>query len=261
VEGLNYSDVRFDYFTAPDNPTAGPHGKMIEGIPSINSSEDSLLSALHCFPYLKPKLDDYDAFLVACYSAHPLVGMLKRELSLRESARSSSQPTGRRARKYVSGIFEASIAQCLALTRSFGPAAVKSSVSASSFGIVTTGSIWEDELSRALTQLLLGDTAERSELDCFAGVATTGLTAVELHTMPSQEVKARITDATARLIQGAKHQVAAVCLGCAGMAGMDAAVRAGCIRALGPIEGEQVMIVDGVVSGIGMLVTACKAGF
>ena len=258
VEKLDYADVQFDYFTAPSTPTLGPDGKEIRGIPSINCGNDSSLSALHCFPHIKDLLDAYDAFLVACYSAHPLVGMLKREI--RRQAHELKFP-----RKYVTGIFEASVSTCLALARDFDMAAdarMNRLASPSSFGIVTTGALWKDELSAAVKKMLLGDrTGDECTLEVFAGVGTTGLTAAELHTTPLEEVRARITRVTSQLTKSSKHPVAAICLGCAGMSGMDAAVREGCIDALGPFDGKNVAIVDGVVSGVGILVNACKARF
>lgn len=60
---------------------------------------------------------------------------------------------------------------------------------------------------------------------------------------------------------GLMAPVGAICMGCAGMAGMEGAVREGCIRAYGTQQGRRVKIVDGVVAGAGMLVTACKSGF
>jgi hypothetical protein len=45
------------------------------------------------------------------------------------------------------------------------------------------------------------------------------------------------------------------------MAGMEEAVREGCVMAYGEEGGQLVRIVDGVVAGAGTLVTACKAGF
>ncbi|KAL1956370.1 hypothetical protein VTO42DRAFT_7353 [Malbranchea cinnamomea] len=263
VEKLDYADVQIEYFTAPSTPTVTPDGTEIQGIPSINSGADSSLSAHHCFPHLKKLLDKYDAFLVACFSAHPLVGMLKREIRLRQ------RHSLKKERKYVTGIFEASISTCLTLTRDFSLSADTDSkrvVSASSFGIVTTATAWKDELTTAVQQLLLGDQTEKqrddaSRLDVFAGVGTTGLTAAELHDTPAEEVRARIADVTEQLIKDSRRPVAAICLGCAAMAGMDAAVREGCVRALGRFEGENVFIVDGVLSGLGALVNACKAEF
>lgn len=67
-------------------------------------------------------------------------------------------------------------------------------------------------------------------------------------------------DATKRLVRR-KKKVRAICLGCAGMAGLDEAVRAGCIDVLGREDGEQVRIVDGVKAGVGVLVGLSGGGF
>jgi hypothetical protein len=45
------------------------------------------------------------------------------------------------------------------------------------------------------------------------------------------------------------------------MAGMEEAVREGCVQEYGILEGGRVRIVDGVVAGAGNLITALKAGF
>ena len=95
----------------------------------------------------------------------------------------------------------------------------------------------------------------------FAGVETTGLTAVELHTTEPEEVRRRIIDATRNLLRNSESRVKVVCLGCAGMAGMEEAVREGCTQEYGHPEGQRVRIVDGVVAGAGNLITALKAGF
>ncbi|PGH00014.1 tubulin gamma chain [Polytolypa hystricis UAMH7299] len=252
------TDVQFDFFTAPLGPTVSPDGKEIEGLASINNGEHSSLSALHCFPHLKPLLPKYDAFLVACYSAHPLVGMLKEQISVNRANQADEKAETQRKRQYVTGIFEASVSACLSLTSQFDLVpgrGLEKAVNSASFGIITTGSVWKDELSMATRDLLLRakGSVPRNELDVFAGVATTGLTAVELHSTPAEEVQRRIVEATEGLIRAAGCKVAAICLGCAGMAGMHTAVRQGCVKALGPVAGENVFIVDGVVAGIGML--------
>lgn len=80
----------------------------------------------------------------------------------------------------------------------------------------------------------------------YAGTETTGLNATELHSTPKDEVDRRMKEATKRLLaKGAR----AICLGCAGMAGMDVTVREACVEALGEGEGGRVVIIDGVVSG------------
>jgi Asp/Glu/hydantoin racemase len=250
LERLNYADVRFEYFTAP-NETVKIDGRVCEPIASINSGEESAQSALNCTSVLQ-LVPQYDAFLVACYSCHPLVGMLRQQIR-------NFEQTDSTRKKYVTGIFEASITSSLSLISAFdfvSPEALKKKQVEETFGIVTTGSAWKDELTGAVTEMLVGQGSSSR----FAGVETTGLTAVELHTTAWEEVKRRLIEATQRLLRNAPSPVGAICLGCAGMAGMEEAIREGCIQAYGE-EGRRVRIVDGVVAGAGNLVTACKAGF
>lgn len=64
------SDVIVHGFTAPyPAPTA------------IESQTDAVLSTEACIRAIKPIADNYDAFLVACFRAHPLIGVLKEEFS------------------------------------------------------------------------------------------------------------------------------------------------------------------------------------
>ena len=263
LESLQYSDIHFDYFTAPSRESVTLHdGQIIHGVPSINSGKDSAQSALHCQPYVEPLVARYDGFLVACYSAHPLVGLIKEAIWKHEEA----HPTA--PSKYVTGIFEASILTSLSLISSFqltrgNSGLLDKAQTRDRFGIVSTGSIWETELSHAVRDMFASPSGKPNEASTarFAGVATTGLTAVELHTTSSEEVRQRIIDATERLLQSTSGPVGAICMGCAGMAGMEEAVREGCIRAYGKQQGSRVKIVDGVMAGAGMLVAACKAGF
>lgn len=300
VQGLNYSDIHFDYFTAPNQSVTLPDGGVIEPVPSINSGDDSVQSAQHCRPFVEPLIPKYDAFLVACYSAHPLVGMLRSTIkALENKARQSDSGTLQvfadgqeinpsKGKKYVTGIFEASVTTSMMLISSFHLLADWSHhkiQSQDTFGIVTTGAVWKKELTKAVAAMINGpDESEEKEkkkkkdfisdvvdmsptpsppapvsVPRFAGVETTGLTAVELHETPPEEVRRRMIEATEKLLKGTAHPVRAVCLGCAGMAGMEEAVRVGCIQAYGEIEGENVHIVDGVVAGVGLLVNACKS--
>lgn len=93
---------------------------------------------------------------------------------------------------------------------------------------------------------------------------TTGLSAVELHDMPAPEVRRRMKDAVKRLLgrerEDGRGAVGAICLGCAGMAGMDEIVSEACVEALGEEMGRAVRIVDGVVAGVAWLDGALRSG-
>jgi Asp/Glu/hydantoin racemase len=168
-------------------------------------------------------LEGVEAILVCCYSQHPLVPALR--LMLAQSQRHSV---------VVTGIFEASIATCLQ--------AIDIN---EKFGIVSTGEQWQGIMNAALAGLLGSASSAR-----YAGTETTALNATELHTTSRAEVDRRMKDATKRLLsRGAR----AICLGCAGMAGMDRTVREACIEHLGENDGRRIMIIDGVVSGLNYL--------
>ncbi|KAK3680442.1 Protein dcg1 [Vermiconidia calcicola] len=219
VDSLDFHTTHFAYFTAPS------------GVPSINNEDDAAVSAKACLPALIEKLDDYNGFLVCCYSEHPLVCQLRNEIA-------AAGPRG----KAVTGIFEASVATCL-----------QSIHQTSTFGIVSTGKQWEGILHAAVSNLLGSEAPNR-----YAGTRTTGLNADELHETPKEQVDLRMKDATKHLLSQGK--VEAVCLGCAGMAGMNETVREACVEALGEQEGSRIKIVDGVVSGVVYLEGALRSG-
>jgi Asp/Glu/hydantoin racemase len=154
----------------------------------------------------------YDAYLVACYSEHPLPDLIR-------SASGNSVP--------CLGIFEASVLRALA---KLGPE--------DTFGIITTGHIWESLLTDALHRFLGVSATTR-----FAGVATTGYSAAQLHEMPQAQVYDKVGQGARRLVEERGARV--VCLGCAGMTGMEEAVWGG----LGPEWKRRVRIVDGVQAG------------
>ncbi|KAL0263668.1 hypothetical protein SLS55_002649 [Diplodia seriata] len=213
----------YTFFTAPSGP------------PSINNERDAADSTTHCFPALRPLLAAHDAFLVACYSPHPLVAALKAELAVLDS---STKP--------VTGIFEASVATALQI--------VSSSPPREKFGIVSTGKVWEEILGRAVARLLGVEAGGKR----FAGTQTTGLMATELHEVEAEEVRRRMVQATRRLV--GRGDVGAVCLGCAGMAGMDEMVREACVEELGEEEGRRVVVVDGVQAGVAWLEGMMRIG-
>jgi Asp/Glu/hydantoin racemase len=117
------------------------------------------------------------------------------------------------------------------------------------FGIVTTGSYWEPVLTRGVTSILRSLHLPSS---LFSKVVSTGLSAAELHTAPKEDVERRMIEATKRLLEDEKVQ--AVCLGCAGMAGMEVLVRRACVETRGEVEGGRVHVVDGILAGVDILV-------
>lgn len=198
---------------------------------SINNEDDGLESAKAVFSDFASHLNylNYDGYLVACYSIHPLISMLSKLLP------NSTPP--------ITGIFESSVSAALSLLPH------PTAKTYQKFGIVTTGKYWEKVLTEGVMDYLGCDISTGSKR--FKGVETTGLSASELHTYPPEEVRKRMMDATKRLVKDGDVDV--ICLGCAGMAGMDAMVRAACIEELGKERGERVHIVDGVKGGIAIL--------
>jgi Asp/Glu/hydantoin racemase len=187
------------------------------------------------------------------------------------------EPAIKGSRKPVTGIFEASVAASLQLIHpeeKFGEWFIHISLFLGGrtksgnvrrmiwlciigiTGIVSTGKVWEEILTDA-TIAFLGTGAGAGKR--FAGVETTGLNATDLHDAPAEEVRKRMKDAVKRLLN--KGSVGAICLGCAGMAGMDKMVREACVEELGEEKGGQVRIVDGVVAGVAWLEGAARSGF
>lgn len=146
----------------------------------------------------------------------------------------------------MTGIFEASVSTALQITKPH-----------QKFGIVSTGKVWEAILTSAVVDFLGLGTQRASER--FAGVETTGLNATELHDAPAEEVRKRMKDATKRLVK--KANVGAICLGCAGMAGMNEMVREACVEELGEERGGRVKIVDGVAAGAAWLEGVMRMDF
>ena len=239
VKTLPFPNISFSFFTCPRDAA--------RAIPSINSPQDAVESAEACWPYLREEVvaedgDGYDGFLVACYSHHPLVGKIKAEVA--------REGKGRR-RQYVTGIFEASVLMCLNVL-----------AEEETFGIVSTGKVWEVGLTVAVNKFLgLGDGEKVVLGGRFSGCETTGLNASELHELPAEEVRGKMRDATKRLLRNGDWSLGAICLGCAGMVGLDDAVREACIEELGVEKGGEVRIVDGVKAGVSMLVASARGGF
>lgn len=206
---LTHTNLSLAFYTAPSTAP-----------PSINDESTSALSTTETLPDLlqflsKREAQEFSAFLVACYSAHPMTEALRAHVS-----------------GPVLNIFQASVLHAKMLGQPFG--------------IVTTGSYWEPALSKATKEFLLGpNSVESQEIGGFVGVRSTGLNAVQLHSTPQEEVHKRISRSTAELVErGAR----VILMGCAGMSGMEEAVRVGA-GALG----VSVSVIDGVRAGVVLL--------
>lgn len=298
LDSLAYpsGSIEYTFFTSPTTATAtlgdgeagrGGSAAAAVAVASINSPADATQSAQFCLPHLLPLIPHHDAFLVACYSQHPLVGQLKTACAdLTRAATKGAAGAG--ARKYVTGIFEASVLASLALlSQDDYLDGSEGEGEDEAFGIVSTGKIWETALQEAVEGFLGLDHARLTRR--FAGVETTGLNATDLHDLPALEVREKMILATRRLLRKndpptspstttntdspgggeavsksrspRRRRVKAICLGCAGMAGLDDAVRQACVEELGEELGKQVHVVDGVKAGVGVLVALARAAF
>lgn len=155
---------------------------------SINNEVDALASAQESIGQILHLRDQYkfDGYLVACYSLHPLVDIIKE----------SVPPS-----VFVLGIFEASISTALALTPIRPPWLAANVIMKTKFGIVTTGSAWEEILGSSLLVMLGLKEVNKSPSGRFKRVETTGLNADELHEAPREEVARRMKEATKRLLR------------------------------------------------------------
>lgn len=192
-----------------------------------------MVSAKLAFADLQSAFSMYDAILVACYCVHPLVGMLRDHLP---------------PYIHVTGIFEASISASLSLLpMEYENGAPRNP--RSKFGIVSTGTYWENALSTGVKSFL--DLKDLNASGRFKGVETTGLSAAELHSAPPELVRQRMMEATKRLVKD--RDVMIICLGCAGMAGLDSVVEEALVEELGEKEAQYVHVLDGVKAGISAL--------
>lgn len=126
----------------------------------------------------------------------------------------------------VIGIMEASILTALTLGHRFG--------------IVTTSARWRPMLEEGLSTLGFADRC--------AGVRSTGLAVLDLEHLPEEQVIERVCDEARAAVESDRAEV--ICLGCAGMAGLEEAVSAA----------TRVPVVDGVRAGIALLIGLAEGG-
>jgi Asp/Glu/hydantoin racemase/predicted amidohydrolase len=156
-------DVAVIGFTAPR-----PAPSAIEG------NLDNIMSAAAAARAIIPIADRYDAFLVACYSDHALVKLLREELS---------QP--------VVGIMEAS----LFAARTLG----------GRFGIIATSQ---------RTQYTLEDSVKQYGLEAFcAGVRSCNLGVLELESKPEKEVLSVMCEVGKKLVHDGADVLTLGCAG------------------------------------------------
>lgn len=129
---------------------------------AIEGHLDGVLSAAAAIRAVIPIAQDYDAFLVACFSAHPLINALREELSVP-----------------VIGIMEAS----LYAARMLG----------GRLGVVATG---------ARSKTMHEDAIRYYGLEGYSvGCETTGLGVLELEQLPREKVLGLVGDAARRLVE------------------------------------------------------------
>lgn len=166
------------------------------------------------------------------------------------------------------GIFEASISVSLSmlplsvpdeyvdLPITAEPQPLARKFTGTKFGIVTTGAAWVPVLTAGVNDYLGLPPSQTSQSARFKGVASTGLSAEQLHTTPPEEVRERVVKATRQLV--ADGDVAVVVLGCAGMAGMDKWVEDACVEELGRRAASLVRVVDGIKAGVALAVEEAR---
>ncbi|KAE8227757.1 hypothetical protein CF326_g7336 [Tilletia indica] len=167
-----------------------------ESPPSINNPIDAIISASHTFSLLTSIQETSssciaskaDAFLICCFSNHPLAGMLRQAYP----------------RKPCMHILEAAVLHALPLCNRFG--------------VITTGADAVPDIDRGVRDVL-GANSYR-----YIGTVATGLGVVELQTGDPAKIQAVLKEHSAKL---ANMGADAIILGCAGMTGMEEIVRQG----------------------------------
>ncbi|KAF5100179.1 hypothetical protein D0Z00_001386 [Geotrichum galactomycetum] len=200
-----------EFYTGP----AGAAPAQIDSLTTGIQSAAACYSDLSARGKLDPKAG-ISGYVVGCYSDHQLVGMLREHF-----AAAAKEDSRIPAVVPVVGIFQASVVQALALGRRFA--------------ILTTALAWEDMLDLAVYNFVGAATRDHA----YVGTYSTGLGVLEIHALNHDEV-------VARLVVCAKRAVAsgatALVLGCAGLSGLDTAIK--------QAVGRHIVVIDSVVAGI-----------
>jgi len=160
-----------------------------------------------------PRVTADAQFVVACFSAHPLTAAL-RELT--------DAP--------VMSILESPL--------------LYASTLGSRVGILTTSPRWEPLLMHDIASLHL--TAQNA-----AGVASSGLSVLDLEDLPREKVIMRLCEVAVEELQE-RRGADVIVLGCAGMVGLQGAIRAACAPGM--------VVLDPVRCALEMCVSLVRMG-
>ncbi|EFY91010.1 putative DCG1 protein [Metarhizium acridum CQMa 102] len=191
---------------------------------SINNDKDIACSTVAVMDHIfatQTNLQQYDAVLIACFSVHDLVHKL-----------------GALTGKPIIGLFEASILTALSLISK-----------SEKWGIVTTGEFWEQHLRDGVNDFL--GVARGVGNNNFAGVYSTGLSAIEFHRASEEVIQSKLATAVTRLLESG--DVKCVVLGCGGMTGLEQTIQSVAAKVLGHEKATRLYIVDGVRAGVAQL--------
>ncbi|KIW20819.1 hypothetical protein PV08_01397 [Exophiala spinifera] len=196
------------YWTCPEGPAV------------LTSQADIDKSTKLCLRELKPMIEDYDAFLLACYADHPFSAALKVEVG--------SKP--------VVGVFEASVNAALEILQP-----------PKRFVIMTTGKAYEKQLSDGVKRLL----GESKVQSYFAGAVSTGISPPD--TMPeiSETARQKVREGVKRLMSN--DEIEAICMGGVILYGMEDFVMQSCQAELGADTARKIVIIDQLEAGVAML--------
>ncbi|CAO1634476.1 unnamed protein product [Sympodiomycopsis kandeliae] len=206
LESTRPPGVKYTYMTGPPSAPS-----------SISDPPTSILSAQTCFEMLVAQdiPSTKSAILVCCFSAHPLVPMLRHQW-----------PT-----VPVMHILDTSINHAM-------------SCGANTFGIITTGKAMIPDIDAGVRSYLGGVS------DRYRGCIATGLGVLELGDLSMKDhVERVIKEESGRL--AVTNGAEAIILGCAGMAGMESLVKQGVIDAGG--SADKVWVIDGAKAGVQIL--------
>jgi Asp/Glu/hydantoin racemase len=182
----------------------------------LQNQEDIDRSTEACLHLLPSVVEDYDAFLLACYADHPLVAQLQSQVG--------SKP--------VVGIFEASV-----------QAALDALEPSRRFAILTTGKAFEKQLEAGVERLI-GKAKAKS---CFAGVFSTGISICDLAEASQETVKAKIKAGVERVL--AKCCIGAICIGGVILSGTEPIVSEACKGEVGNESGGEIIVINQLETG------------